>query len=319
MECTFVRRFVGVPMAVLACGIMVGMAVSVANAEVVFQAGFNGTDPSGANGVVQIGGTGNTFGYTEFNSTIELGAPMAPGTGGKMQIDITPTTAAPYMGFAGAQFQPTSEASWFNSWYTNDGANDTMTGAFDYFYRTSVDHADVSQSLRLDTGVTSNGFRMFISNNASGDVFFELGRVVGGAYSSIFIETGSLDFPADTIMHFAVTAQEVGVGQTEFKLFVDTEGNEIDPLTDTPLLESGAVHLDPLDEVSASFPLSGGNSFLGIRPSVNGWNNTTATLEYDNFTIYNDVPVTFAPIPEPGSMALLNVGALVALLRRRLR
>ncbi len=175
------------------------------------------------------------------------------------------------------------------------------TGEMDVWAYQSLDMHIVNGELSRTNGASGAGF-LIIADNVQG-----------------FTGEMTLDFDYSWID----TEGGIDVDNADF-VMVQVYGWTKDPLTTTEKMvtyattvpANAAVLLDViLDEgtgqfVSTSFDMTGINNY-GIRFISNGFDNSIDTLTIDN--------VEMNVVPEPATVGMLGLGALVALLVRRVR
>ena len=314
-------RFTILAAATAATTLCLGL-VPLAHAGVVFQADFTGQAQAiSNNGSVPSVTGGTATGYVQSTSAgyasaaIGTNNPMASASGGYLQVTEQADTSSPVKnnGGAGVTITPTS-GDGFDSWFSptgsgSGGTNNTITGAFDFFYRGSLSSSTwAGQTLRVFD--TNTNLRIFL--DSTGANALQLG-VMGGAQA--IVNAGSLTpFTAGGLVHVAGTVTtNTTSGLVTATLYAVAGNTAITPGT-TSIAGTGtsasAFTLTSSGLAGTAFDF--GHTFYGFKSTV------AQTEAFDQFRIYNGIPTTFSALPtstpEPASLGLLAVGGLGLLL-----
>lgn len=266
------------------------------HADLVYQADFN----AGSGGLVTLGGSGFLVAGLPATTSFVSGSPLATDEGTFLRASrAADTDGGP--GLAGARLSGASPASWINSWYTDNGADDTLVGALDVLYRqnTSINEQDTFNLLFSNVS-TSNGLLLqlhtFVDDPGTGEDRLQLRLIEYGASAPatryLVSSTVPFRFEADRLYHIAIVAEGAS-GATVLKVFIKEGDVPIYTDTDTPIIETNAFNLDDnndLTQAFADFTRIGltGAAFDDADPTDNV--DHELHLDFDRFRIYNDVP-----------------------------
>jgi len=287
-------------------------SLSAVHADIVFQADFNGDDLSGtdtpgdpSDDAVTVGGMGSSYVFRagETTAATVTGSPLSLNEGGYLQMNRDAGIDAGGNAATGMQLSPDGPGNWLNSWYTNDGGNDTLVGSYDFLYRQNADFQG-NNTFDFDfTGASStNGIRVRIKSNSSNSLF--MGVFIDSPTDTQNVTaSGSFDLEADQLYHIAVVF-DGPAGATVGRLFVKAGDEAIDPDTDTPVVETSPFDVDEFDDLTQSFDSTPGTATRLTAPLGN-WDSyePEATVDIDRFRIWNEVPDEIpGVVPEPSSM-----------------
>lgn len=302
-------------LAAAAATLSLGLApVAHATVSPVFEADFTSVTGTTINGTT--GGTATSYSKNSYSQgSIGSANPFTSASGGYL---VATETAGQPPG-AGANISPTTG---FNSWFTETGsgpggADNTINGAFDFFYKSDVDSSTWSGSSAriMDVNWGSTGIRLVLISPAANELEFALLTQPSSDYGHFYLGDSSVNMTAGDLYHIAATVSTApGTGDLTANLYI-VYGN-------TAIVTAGAVTTTPVatvtvgpftDPVTTGF---GTSDFLFGQEAYGSSSPTTMSQEFDSLRIYNGVPTTFSalPIPEPVPLGLLAVGGAALLL-----
>jgi hypothetical protein len=174
------------------------------------------------------------------------------------------------------------------------------------WFSNTVQYADWHNS----SGYTSNGTQSVVLQNQSGNVGYiyqSLGTLDAG--------TTSLDWSFDQVSYFIGTnLQTPGTGDVRFFYGTDAgagDGADIDSLVG--LTQIGSTVSIPVPTNTVTEFRSGSVDVSSVSVGSTIWMDFTQT---SGFLLIDNVSVT-AAVPEPSTTALLGLGGLALILRRR--
>lgn len=271
---------------------------------VVFQADFSGTGTgTGAGNLVSLGGTGTLLSGTNATGTQATTNPFVnPASGGYLRIVDNGTGS----GNAGITLKPSSAATSPDSWYVNGGTSsfDTVNGAFDFLFRTSVGSAgwgEAGTAFRpIDVSGGAGGMRLIINAPGNNALQMELVAYNGSGVKvmDLFAKNTNVSFAANTLYHLGATVRTDGAGKVTIKLFAARGNVDIDTAGSSSLLASAtsasAMDLAAANAVTHAFNSSGASGF--VFGKILNADTVAQTQEFDSFRVYNAVPPTIGAL-----------------------
>ena len=327
------RRLLARPLTGSAAMLMaLPLATQAPAAELVFQADFNGEGglTGGPRDIVTVGGTATLHDRDFADAQVVTGDDIGDGGGGFLRVVRSPGTSS---GVAAVRFTAGS-GNWADSWYTNDGSNDQLHGALDFFYRQSTDlHA--ASTFRYDLGGftgdgATQGLRIRVESGVSNDgtktMVLDVDQRDGEATTNHLGEvSGTVALTADTLYHMALVTTPVGTNETNFSFYLKEGNTAIRPGDDTPLM-SLTLQIDPDGTLESTFLQPATLRRLGLNAGVfnslyEGEDPLEESMyfEYDQFRIYQGVPDELTALPEPSAGMMLSIAAGGLALVRRTR
>jgi hypothetical protein len=290
-------------------------ATSPLFAAPVFQANFDGPIGATSGAVTGItGGTATLFASgTGASATITDTSPLAPGGGGYLNLSSVQS--------GGVNISPIG-GSGLDALSAKVGTQAVLQGGFDFFFFThgnGYSSSSTTNNFRpLDSGTASataaGGLRITMANT---NTVSPVELIIRNASASPDILTlrasTAFSFAANTLYHVGVTFTNDGTS-SQAHLFVTTGNTAIADLTpgaSNPQWLASSVALDFANDNSA---FAAGQAFqFGRAPG----STQARTQSFDQFRIYSTAPTSFSAIPEPSSLALVGIAALLGVRRRR--
>lgn len=307
-------------------------------ATVIYQNDFT---PDGLGGVTAgYGSTDAPTLYSENGTTTSAVASSLFGTGSALQVTVPSSSTGynarggvylPISGGSGSAYAANDNP--FQPWFSDNGnASDPgryqLNGAMDFYYRTNVTagmlanpgriYYNVDSFFRTENGSGSAGLGYIYFQQESRDgQDFSFRRILPGGTSTSYAPNATL-YQADTVYHIGYTFSTDASGLVTVNFFVQ-EGTDAIDTTATPT-ESLSFTLDSTQNMLGFL---GGNVFRfgstgGARIYDPDGAYTSVTSEYGRLTIWEGVPDQLTGvIPEPASFALLAMGSMLCMARRR--
>lgn len=287
----------------------------------IFKADFNGsgTGTGGANDIVSFGGTGTKYQYTTATTTVSSSPTLGQGNFLKVEVGANPSNG--YLG--GVNLTPASRANSWAAMNTVSGGVATLHGAADFFFR---EDATVAGGLDIfDIGSETNGgIRLILQQNQTGTRL----RLYNGDNGFL---TGSTYATADqnAIIDAAFTPVAGTTYHLGFTLYTDPETG-ISEMRMFRRADTGAIDLTSTADLvgKLTFKINGDIITTGLSADAfafnlggNSYNQDAAgrQIDGDALSLYDTVPLSFAAVPEPGTVGLFGLGLLVLFSRNRKR
>ena len=310
----------------LAVSALLALPVAV-NAAVILQADFNGTG-SGTGGptdAVTYGGTAEVPLIYRPADQVVGSVPSTPtmGQGNFLNVSVVGNPGGGgHLG--GAKIVPRSSGNSFAAMNTVSGGNATLHGAFDYFIRKDANGANTGIGDIFDIGSESGGGIRLIHQISATSMRYRLysngGFLDGTGYTNLTdnaIVDVNYTLDVGTTYHFGFTMDtDSGTGVSAIKIFGRADNLAIDTTSNASLLAEQQFKING-GNVTAG--LSSGEFYFNIAGNADGANTVGRQVSADALRLYDDVPDSFAVIPEPGTVGLLGVGlmGLLILARRK--
>jgi len=293
----------------------------------VYRVGFDSatgtTNGSEITGVFGGTATIRDAGGIDSTSAVVTDAPTLGG-GGYLQAVVPASTATP-AGVApqGATFTPVSPANSLAAMYSVSNGHASLNGGFDFFFRPNFTDINASggQTFRaLDvSAVASGGLRVVLSGTAgTNEIRLETITAANGiglpsGSTTNNVSTGSnpaFQMAAGIVYHLGVTYSTDVDGNVTVNLFGVEGSGAIN--TSALTLEEGLLASSTFNfsesVVTSTTGLPTGAYDFGILQA----GAATRTQDFDEFRLYNSVPLEFAAnIPEPTALGLLLVGGVL--------
>lgn len=271
----------------LTLAILTGFFLSLcAKAEVIFQADFDG-----AGSIVSVGGKGGLRSRDDATASINNTDPLGGSGGPNLMLSREANVDA--SSFIGVFFEPILPETWINAWYKNDGANDTLVGALDFFYRQNSDfNGKESFEIQFLEEEEKNGLDLRLKNS---DVPGQLRLTLKNETADKLLVDKSVpfEFKENTLYHIAIVA-DGAAGATSLRVYIKEGNVEIDPMADTPLIREDGITLDTDGRLEKSFVTTGVDLRIGTR--MDNWQAFDGELDirFDQFRIFDAVPERFS-------------------------
>lgn len=278
-------------------------------ADVVFQAGFNGVGSGNgrASDIVTLGGTGVLEHYSTATIGIQSSATMGQGNYVSLRVPVEPPPSNG--GLGRVVFTPSSAANSMAAMNTVEGGSVRFDGGFDFFYRFdqfgAEDTSEKNWFRPFDFGSGTEGNLRLILLTDGPDLRFELlsnrGFLTGAGFShQASVVSGNSDpiaWREGVTYHIGLTLHTDPVTDvSSLNVYLKADGGTIDTSSSDDLIISkkfkvdGNVVTDGLHPGIINFSLCG--------TSLNG-SGSGRVQSMDLFRIYDSVPKFFVSTPEP--------------------